>query len=97
MKYFFIPGRLIQLSVAELDSVLKTILINEKYELRNVSNRALIVTTNASPESMMRVFSRLGGSIRFGEIIEDLEGFLEQYYAMGSITFGPELPRKKLR
>jgi tRNA G10 N-methylase Trm11 len=87
MRYFFAPGRMTELSVAELKVVLNTFL-KDKYEIEKVDRDLLIVHTVAPRQQMDRIFNRLGGFIKYGELIEDLETFLDQFESSTKVTFG---------
>lgn len=87
MQYFFKPGRLLDLSYAELDSVLKA-QISGDYSLKLVEDRFFLVTAKTTNEEMVSIFHRLGGFVSFGEMISDLDAFLEGYAARKNIEFG---------
>lgn len=72
MKYYFKTGRHFSLSKAELLSLLP--LFSSSYSLDEISNEAIIVDTK---DSIDNLFSRLGGFISYGEIIDDIDFALE--------------------
>lgn len=78
MTYFFIPGRIFNLSKAELNITLKAHL-NSEFIIKVVENRYLLVSTDADYIAMKRIYNRLGGFISFGKIIDNRETFLEQF------------------
>jgi tRNA G10 N-methylase Trm11 len=76
MKYFFELGNFKGLSQAELGRVFEIYGINTD-TIKNFSDKILLVESNdLNTETVSRIFNRLGGFIRVGEIVEDLDGFL---------------------
>ncbi|WKZ31004.1 MAG: DNA methyltransferase [Candidatus Dojkabacteria bacterium] len=67
MKYFFIPGRLRDLSAVEISQQAKVIL--DKYSLDN-KGRNFFVLESDQPEQVAMLFNRLGGFIKYGEVYE---------------------------
>lgn len=67
MKYFFIPGRLRDLSAVELSQQAKVIL--DRYSLDNRGKHFFTIECDDS-ENVAKLFSRLGGFIKYGEIYE---------------------------
>ncbi len=87
MKYFFELGNFKGLSQAELSRVFEIYDINTD-TIKNFSDKILLVESNdLNTETVSRIFNRLGGFIRVGEIIEDLEGFLD-IETEGKVVFG---------
>jgi tRNA G10 N-methylase Trm11 len=77
MRYFFELGNFKGLSQAELGRVLEIYDISTD-TIKNFSDKVLLVESNElQPETVRRIFNRLGGFIRAGVILEDLEGFLD--------------------
>jgi tRNA G10 N-methylase Trm11 len=77
MRYFFELGNFKGLSQAELGRVLEIYDISTD-TIKNFSDKILLVESNdLQPETVRRIFNRLGGFIRAGVILEDLEGFLD--------------------
>jgi len=77
MRYFFELGNFKGLSQAELGRVLEIYDISTD-TVKNFSDKILLVESNdLQPETVRRIFNRLGGFIRAGVILEDLEGFLD--------------------
>ncbi len=69
MAYFFITGRLRALCLFELESVCKVVLgSNFKIEDRG---DYVILRTQSSPSFVKEVFSRLGGFLKYGEILNE--------------------------
>jgi tRNA G10 N-methylase Trm11 len=87
MQYLFIPGRLPQLSEAELKSVLETFITAET-TVNAKSDNHFLVRTDADQDDIVDVFQRLGGFIKLGIEIEDQESFLDLYTDNSNITFG---------
>jgi tRNA G10 N-methylase Trm11 len=76
MQYFFELGNFKGLSQAELGRVFEIYSITPD-TIKNFSDKILLVESNdLTPEVARRIFTRLGGFIRVGEIIDDLDGFL---------------------
>lgn len=89
MKYFFVTGRLPDLSVAELKTVFNQYCDAEKMQrpyIQKINPQILSVDTEIPTDVMEIIFSRLGGFVKFGVIIENQEKFLESF--TGDITFG---------
>ncbi|MCA9375219.1 hypothetical protein KC622_02725, partial [Candidatus Dojkabacteria bacterium] len=89
MQYFFIPGRLQDLSTEELKSVLK-IFSKSKYSVDATNKGFILVDSDCSAETMREIFNRLGGFVKFGKILSEQEerDFLNKYLSKGRITFG---------
>ena len=69
MEYFFIPGRLKDLSFVELESVCKTVLgsafsVKEKDEY-------FLLKTKVEESYVSEVFKRLGGFLKYGVLLEN--------------------------
>ena len=78
-QYYFESGNFQDLSFAELVSVFNTFGLN-KDTIHRYSNNILLVKSNdISEEVLKKVFNRLGGFIRFGYIIEDLDTFFNDF------------------
>ncbi|MDD3475183.1 MAG: DNA methyltransferase [Candidatus Dojkabacteria bacterium] len=87
MKYFFELGNFKGLSEAELKRVLEIYGINTD-TVKNFSSKILIIDSkDIDNEIVVRVFNRLGGFIRAGEIIDDLDSFLD-LDAKEKVVFG---------
>jgi tRNA G10 N-methylase Trm11 len=87
-KFFFEAGSFQDLSYAELNAVFNAFGVNTDIIKRFSDKIFLIDSKDFTPEIGLKVFSRLGGFIRFGEIV-DSETFLEEYYEKeGKVVFG---------
>lgn len=88
MRYFFEAGAFADLSYAELSSVLEAYNIS-KDSLKRYSDKIFVLESkDADPDTLDRIFNRLGGYIRYGELIEDLDTFLSSFKTDSKITFG---------
>ncbi len=88
MRYFFELGNFTSLSQAELGRVLEIYGITPD-TIKNFSNKVLLVESNDLSKSVVkRIYNRLGGFIRVGEIVEDLDGFLEVDDKDERVVFG---------
>jgi tRNA (guanine10-N2)-dimethyltransferase len=88
MRYFFELGNFKGLSHAELGRVLEVYGITPD-TIKNFSKKILLVESNdLSPEMVRRIFTRLGGFIRAGEIVEELDGFLKVENKDDRVVFG---------
>lgn len=88
MRYFFECGNFTDLSHAELVAVFTSYGISPD-SIKRLSNHILLVESNTiTPELTERIFNRLGGFIRYGEIIEDLDIFLQPYLKQEKVIFG---------
>jgi tRNA (guanine10-N2)-dimethyltransferase len=88
MRYFFELGNFIGLSQAELGRVLEIYGITPD-TIKNFSDKVLIVESNdLNRSTVKRIYNRLGGFIRVGEIVDNLEGFLEVEDKDNRVVFG---------
>ena len=88
MQYFFECGHFVSLSIAELSAVLESYNIS-KDSLNKVSDTVVLVESNdVTPALADRIFNRLGGFVRYGEVVEDLDSFLKPYYEGDRVVFG---------
>jgi len=78
-QYYFESGNFQDLSFAELVSVFNTFGLNKDTIHRYSDSILLIKSSDISSDVLKKVFSRLGGFIRFGYIIDDLDTFLEDF------------------
>ena len=85
MEYFFVPGRLKELSLVELDSVCKNIL-GFQYDLSN-QGQYFILKTDLDKTFVEKVFLRLGGFLKYGEIL-DAGISIQNLVGDKKITFG---------
>jgi tRNA G10 N-methylase Trm11 len=87
MKYFFELGNFKGLSEAELKRVLEMYGISID-TVKNFSRKILIVDSkDVDNDIIIRIFNRLGGFIRVGEIVDNLDDFLDSD-TEGKIVFG---------
>jgi tRNA G10 N-methylase Trm11 len=88
MRYFFEAGNFIDLSQAELTSVLETYGISRD-SIKNIGGGIFLLESHTvDPIILEKVFSKLGGFIRYGEVIDDLDSFLPSFVDMKKVTFG---------
>ncbi len=88
MRYFFECGNFFEISLAELSAVFESYGF-PKDSIKRVSNSMLLVESNTLERDVLnRVFNRLGGFIRFGEVIGDLDSFLTPYFERKKIVYG---------
>jgi tRNA G10 N-methylase Trm11 len=88
MRYFFQSGTFQDLSYAELLCVLESYGIS-KDSLKNVGGGIYLLENNNIKEDVVKkIFGRLGGYIRFGIVVEDLDSFLPSFNDFKKITFG---------
>ena len=87
-KFFFEAGSFQDLSYAELSAVFNAFEINTDSIKRFSDNILIIDSKDFTQEMGLKIFNRLGGFIRFGEIV-DSGTFLEKYYeSEKKIVFG---------
>lgn len=88
MRYFFECGSFFDFSHAELSAVFESFDIS-KDSIHKISNTILLVENNRIKQSQLEeIFNRLGGFIRYGEIIDDLDSFLTPYFESKKVTYG---------
>lgn len=88
MRYFFECGSFFDFSHAELSAVFESFDIS-KDSIHKISNTILLVENNRIKQSQLKeIFDRLGGFIRYGEIIDDLDSFLTPYFESKKVTYG---------
>lgn len=88
MRYFFQAGSFLNISQAELIAVLQSFGIQRDFVKNTNSSVFLLEKKDIDPKVVDKVFHRLGGYIRYGEIIDDLDSFLTQFEDRKKITFG---------
>jgi len=87
MQYFFQLGNFKGLSQAELSIVFEGFGLN-KDSIKNFSEKILLVDSKELNDNLaIRIFNRLGGFIRVGKMVQNLEDFLEDEYS-GKVIFG---------
>jgi tRNA G10 N-methylase Trm11 len=88
MRYFFELGNFKGLSHAELGRVLEIYGIT-KDTVKSFSDKILLVESkDLNSETVQRIFTRLGGFVRVGKIIENLDSFLEVKDTDDKVVFG---------
>jgi len=88
MQYFFECGNFFNISIAELGFVFESFGISKDC-IKKFNNSLLIIeSNNVDKELLNKIFSRLGGFVRYGEVIDDLDTFLNPYFEKEKITFG---------
>lgn len=88
MRYFFECGNFPEISLAELSAVFESYNF-PKDSIKKISEYVLIVETSSiSRIDLENIFKRLGGFIRFGEVIEDLDFFLTPYFDIKKVVYG---------
>jgi len=98
MQYFFECGNFFNISLAELSLVFEAFGISKDC-IKRFNDIVLIVESKSvTKDTLDRIFNRLGGFIRYGEIIDNLDTFLTPYFEKERITFGISiLGQSKLR
>ena len=87
MQYFFELGNFKGLSQAELGSVFDIFGIT-KDSIKNFSEKILLVDNKVLDDILVKeIFDRLGGYIRAGVVIDDIEGFLNIEFTK-KVVFG---------
>ncbi len=88
-QYFFQAGSFRDLSHAELVSVFEIFNLNRDI-IHSFSDEIFLIKSNdISEDVLLKIFNRLGGFVRFGYVIDNLDGFLEEYIEKkGKVTFG---------
>lgn len=88
MRYFFEAGSFSELSYAELTSVFEVFNIS-KDSVKRYSESIFVVESNTVDGVILdRIFHRLGGFIRYGILIDDLDTFLERFNGSSKVVFG---------
>lgn len=87
MLYFFIPGRIKKLSLAELKSV-SNLILGGHYSINSQSDNYFLLRTESEPKLLREVFDRLGGFIKYGEVIDLDKEFLPKFLDKKNLTFG---------
>ena len=88
MRYFFECGNFFDISLAELSAVFEAYNY-PKDSIKRVSNTILLIESNTLTKDILnRIFSRLAGFIRYGQIIDDLDSFLTPYLERKKVVYG---------
>ncbi|MHC1716709.1 MAG: TRM11 family methyltransferase [Candidatus Dojkabacteria bacterium] len=88
-QYFFEAGSFPDLSYTELVSVFEAYELKKDIIHRFSDSLFLVKSLDVKEETLDKVFKRLGGFVRYGAIIDDLDEFLNAFSTHeGKITFG---------
>lgn len=88
MRYFFECGSFFDFSHAELSAVFESFGIS-KDSIHKISDTILLIENNSIKQSQLdEIFQRLGGFIRYGEVIDNLDSFLIPYFESKKVTYG---------
>lgn len=88
MQYFFECGNFFNISLAELGLVFESFGISKDC-IKRFNNRVLIIESKSADKELLdKIFSKLGGFVRYGEVIDDLDTFLNPYFEKEKVTFG---------
>ena len=91
-QYFFQAGSFPNLSHVELISVFEIYGLSKDIIHFFTEDIFLIKSKDISEEILLKIFNRLGGFIRFGEIIDSTDTFLKEYRESGErVVFGLSL------
>lgn len=88
MRYFFQAGSFLGISQAELVAVFQSFGIQKDYIKNTGTSIFILEKKDVDPIIIKKIFSRLGGYIRYGEIVEDLDSFLTNFEDRKKVTFG---------
>jgi len=88
MRYFFQGGNFIDLSQAELICVFESYGVSRDYIKNAGQGMFLLEGSDIQEDILEKIFTRLGGFIRYGLVIDDLDSFLPLYSDMKKVTFG---------
>ena len=78
--FFYEAGSFPDLSYTELCCVLSCYGIN-KEDINRFSNKLFLIRKENFTDSIAKtVFDRLGGCVRYGVLLEDLDSFLDKYF-----------------
>ncbi|NMC08916.1 hypothetical protein GYA44_01135 [Candidatus Microgenomates bacterium] len=78
-QYFFEAGSFPDLSYAELIAVFEAFSLKKDIVHRYSQNVFVIKSNDIEKDVLLRIFNRLGGFIRFGEVIDDIDTFLNSF------------------
>jgi len=91
-KYFFQAGSFPNLSYVELITTFEIYGLSKDIIHFFTDDIFIIKSNDVTQEVLLKVFNRLGGFIRFGEIIETTDTFLKEYRESGDrVVFGLSL------
>lgn len=88
-QYFFEAGSFPDLSYTELLTTFESFHLKKDIVHRFSPQIFLVKSNDVSAELLEKIFKRLGGFIRYGEIIDDLDSFLTSFTTHeGKVVFG---------
>jgi hypothetical protein len=88
-QYFFEAGSFQDLSYVELVSVFRLYGVTKDYIQKFTDKIFIIRDKNVSSEIIDKVFNRLGGFVRYGYVIDQIDTFLSDKSSQASkVTFG---------
>lgn len=87
-QYFFEAGTFPDLSYTELVSVLSSFGYPKEVITRYGSNIFFVQDDKFTDLAISNIFKRLGGAIRVGEVVEDIDSFYAGSKKEGKFTFG---------
>jgi len=88
-QYFFEAGSFPDLSYTELTSVFEAFELKKDTIHRFTDNIFLIKSNDTDPKVLARIFKRLGGFVRYGEVIDDIDAFINSFCEHeGKVVFG---------
>lgn len=88
MRYYFQCGNFEELSLVEVSCVFESYGLN-KDSIKNQGNGIFLVESNSITDAeLSKVFKRLGGFIRYGLVIDNLEDFLPSFSDSKKVVFG---------
>jgi len=91
-QYFFQAGSFPTLSYVELVSVFQTYGLSKDNIHLFTEDIFLIKSDDVTEEILSKIFNRLGGFVKYGEIIENTETFLKEFEkGKGKVVFGISL------
>ncbi|MFA5633715.1 MAG: DNA methyltransferase [Candidatus Dojkabacteria bacterium] len=89
MHYFFQAGTFPALSYVELIALFNIYNLNSDTIHRYSDNIFIIKSKEISEETLLKIFNRSGGFVRFGHIINNLDSFLNEYIELKEkVVFG---------
>ena len=97
-EYFFQAGSFTDISHAELIAVFEAFNLNKDTIHTFYEDIFLIKSNDISEDVLLNIFNRLGGFVRMGYILNDLDSFLNEYIHTGKkVVFGLNILGRKER
>ncbi len=87
-QYFFEAGTFPDISYTELVSVLVSFGFEKESVTRYGSNIFFVKNERLTELAISNIFRRLGGAIRVGEVVDDIDAFYTESKKEGKFTFG---------